>query len=398
MLLVALLALLGPTAPNFLSARNIQTILKGASLTGIAAIGFTLIFILGQLDLSIGAVVMLCGMLTIGMQPEYGWAGAITVSLLAGAAVGLANGLLVVKARVNSFIVTLGSMTVVTGLMHLYSGGGSQSVVDFGLADWLTGPRLALWPGAAIALPLPPVVVITLVLVAVMSVVLRFTRAGRNLTMVGANPQTAWLAGVGSDRYILAGFVLCSLFAAIAGTLFAISLSSMTSAAVLGMRTLMTVLAAVIIGGTMMTGGKGSVLKSYFAVLMLTMLSNGIGCFGYGFEVQIFINGVVLAVVVLYEAYAIHRHNLLKGQRPDLIREAESRPAPTDETNDEGDLAMPQKDRLGLICLTIAAIAVVGIVAICAMYFHYSRAPLRPRPTGRRPSMCMPCGEPTASR
>jgi len=381
-MLIALAVFLALTAPKFVSAFNATTILKGASLNAIAAIGFTLIFILGQLDLSIGAVVMLCGMLTVGLQPELvkaglppwlAWAGSISASLLAGSAVGLVNGLLVVKARINSFIVTLGTMTIVTGLMHLYSEGGSKAVADFRFADWLEDAALPL---------LPPMVIVTLVLVIGSSIVLQKTRLGRSVFLVGGNPEAAWLAGMRRDRYLLTGFVLCSLSAALGGTLFAASLSAMTSAAVLGMRTLMTVLAAVIIGGTSMRGGRGSILKSYFAVLMLTMLFNGIGCFGYGFEVQIFVNGVILAAVVLYEAYAVYRHDLLKGRRPDLLKEVDSGfEVPSsglarDDELAEGETAMTQKDRLPLICLTI--VAVVAIVAITAMYFHYSARPGEP--------------------
>ncbi len=374
-MLLALLVLLSATAPGFQTPYNATSILKGSALNGIAAIGFTLIFILGQLDLSIGAVMMLSGMLTIGLQPSLGWAGAMAVSLLAAAAVGLCNGLLVVKAHVNSFIVTLGTMTIVMGLMHLYSGGGSRSTTDFRFADWLEQPILPL---------LPPIVIITLVLVVGAELALRRMRAGRNLLLVGGNPETAWLAGLNRDRYQVSGFILCSFFAGLAGTLFAAGLSAMTSSAVLGTRTLMTVIAAVIIGGTLMSGGKGSVLKSYLAVLMLTALFNGIGCLGYGFEVQIFVNGVILAVVVLYEAYAIHRHALLKGQRLDLLHEIENEDAPDRVTNKKmEEEAMNQKDRLPLICL--AMVAVAGIVAIAAMYFTHSARPPYPLATSAAP-------------
>ena len=131
LMLVLLFSGLSAFAPNFFSIHNVTTILKGASLNAIVAIGFTVIFILGQLDLSIGAVVMLCGMLTIGLQPAFGWFGSISLAVLAGASAGLINGLLVVKAKINSFIVTLGTMTVLTGLMHLYSKGGSKAIDDF---------------------------------------------------------------------------------------------------------------------------------------------------------------------------------------------------------------------------------------------------------------------------
>ena len=365
LMLALLFTALSAFAPNFLSVHNVTTILKGASLNAIVAIGFTIIFILGQLDLSIGAVVMLCGMLTIGLQPQLGWFGSIILAILVGAVVGLVNGLLVVKARINSFIVTLGTMTVVTGLMHLYSKGGSKAIDDFRFADWLETPLVPF---------IPPIVIITLVLVLAFTLFLNRTPLGRAFFIVGGNAETAWLAGLKRDSFLVAGFIICGLTAAIGGVLFAASLSSMTSAAVLGNRTLMTVLSAVIIGGALMSGGKGSVLKSYFAVLMLTTLFNGIGCFGLGFEVQIFINGIILALVVLYEAFVIYKHDLVKGQRPDLIKEARAMEETWSVMDEEGDSVMTDKDRFALTCITI--VAIVGIVAIFAMYFMHKRAPV----------------------
>ncbi len=313
-MLTVLFAVLSVTASNFLNVYNVTTILEAATLNGIVAIGFTVVFILGQLDLSIGAVVMFAGMLVIGLQPALGWVGAIPAAILAGVLIGAVNGLLVVKARINSFIVTLGMLTIVTSVMQIYSGGGSLSVNDFALADALD---------TAVVPMLPPNVIITLILVAGSSLFLTRTRPGRGFFVVGANPETAWLAGLNRDRYLIAGFIISGAMAAIGGTLFAIRLNSMTSAAILGTRTLMIVLSAAIIGGTLMSGGRGSVVKSYIAVLLLTTLFNGIGCFGLGFEIQMFVNGLILAVVVLYEAYVIHRNDLLRGRRPELIEELE---------------------------------------------------------------------------
>jgi ribose transport system substrate-binding protein len=367
LMLITLCAGLSAFVPTFLSAHNAATIMKGASLNAIVAIGFTVILILGQLDLSVGAVVMLSGMLTIGLQPQLGWGGAMAVALGAGGLIGFINGWLVVRARINAFIVTLSTMTTVTGLMYLYSDGGSKSVDDFRFADWLETPLLLF---------LPPIALVALLLVIVFTLFLRCTRAGRNLFLVGGNPEAAWLAGVERDGYVMMGFVVCGCTAAAGGALFAASLGAMTSAAVLGTRTLMTVLAAVIIGGTTMTGGRGSILKSYFAVLMLTTLFNGIGCIGLGFEVQIFVNGLILAVVVLYEAYAIYRHDLLKGQRPGLMQEAEAGTVFRDDAapdNSEEVEMRPNNDRLALICITFVALAAIITNAVL-----YSRDMARP--------------------
>ena len=353
-MLVVLFLTLSLFAPNFFSIHNVTSILKGASLNAIVAIGFTVIFILGQLDLSIGAVVMLCGMLGIGLQPQFGWFGSIMLAFLAGASVGLVNGLLVVKARINSFIVTLGTMTVVTGLMHLYSKGGSKAIDDFRFADWLETPLVPF---------LPPIVIITLFMVLAFTLFLSRTPIGRAFFIIGGNAETAWLAGLKRDSYLISGFIICGTTAAIGGVLFAASLSSMTSAAVLGNRTLMTVLSAVIIGGAVLSGGKGCVLKSYFAVLMLTTLFNGIGCFGLGFEVQIFVNGIILALVVLYEAFILYKHDMVKGQRPDLIEEAQK----TDRT-------MVNKNRF--VPAGIIIVAIVVIVASSAIYFMRNLSPV----------------------
>ena len=355
LLLIALFSFLAAYGPNFMSVNNLTAILKAASLNAIVAVGFTLILILGQLDLSIGAVVMLCGMLTIGLQPKLGWAGSIVGSLLAGGAVGWVNGWLVVKARINSFIVTLGTLTIVTGLMHLYSGGGSKFIEDYRFADWLQKPVMPL---------LAPIAIIHLLLVAGFSVFLTRTRYGRGFFVVGGNPETAWRAGLNRDRYLRLGFLLCSLTAALGGALFAASLSSMTSASVLGMRTLMTVLASVIIGGTLMTGGRGSIWKTYIAVLLLTTLFNGVGCFGWGFEVQIFVNGLILAVVVLVEAYAIYQRNLLKGQRPYLVVELEEMNRAGEEHFGTKKKVKKDKTRFAMACVAMTVLAAIAIVAM----------------------------------
>lgn len=304
------------TAPNFFNIFNATNILKGASLNAIVAIGFTIILIVGELDLSIGSVVMLCGMLVIGLQPSLGWVVSIAISLIVGMVIGLINGLLVTKAKIDSFIVTLGMMTILEGVMHAYSGGNSMFVNAFAVSGWLETAVIPL---------LPPRVIITIVIIAAVALIMKKTRFGRGFYMVGGNPETAWLAGLNKDLYVISAFIFSSTMSAIGGILFAMSLCSMAGTAILGNRTLMTVLAAVIIGGTGLNGGKGNVVKSVFGVLLLTTLFNGIGCFGLGFEIQILLNGLILAVVVIYEAYAEYKHNLMKGQRSGLLEELASK-------------------------------------------------------------------------
>ncbi len=275
--------------------------------------------ICGQLDLSIGSVITFSGVLALGLEPALGFAGAIAVAVVGGIIVGLFNGLLVAKAKINSFIVTLGTLTILRGTVYQFSGGNSISVSNdqaFAISDFLGKNLLPL---------VTPRILIMLVLVVVVELVLRRTRAGRNFYIVGGNRATAWLAGINTDSYLIAAFVLSGVMAAIGGV---VSVLVSTAATLnLGENSLMYVISATIIGGTAMSGGKGGVLRSVVAIMSLEMLYTGIILFGLGNEVKIFFAGLILAYVVLYEAYAVYRHEKTLGQRPELMKELAARPS-----------------------------------------------------------------------
>ncbi len=318
-LFVAVFAFMSLLAPKFFNVFNFTTILNAVTMNATVAIGFTLVMICGQLDLSIGTVITFAGVLTMGLQPFLGFTGSIIVAVAGGAIVGLVNGLLVTKARINSFIVTLGTMTILQGSIYQFSGGNSISVTTdevFSISDFLSKNLVPL---------VTPRVLITLVLVAVVELMLRRTRAGRNFYIVGGNRTTAWLAGIATDRYTTGAFVLSGVTAAIGGV---VSVLVSTAATLkLGENSLMYVISATIIGGTAMSGGKGGVLRSVVAIMTLEMLYTGIILFGLGNEVKIFFAGLILAYVVLYEAYAVYRHDKTLGQRPELMKELAARRA-----------------------------------------------------------------------
>ena len=297
-------------APKFFNVFNFTTILNAIAMNATVAVGFSVVMICGQLDLSIGTVITFAGVITMGLEPTLGFPGAIAVAVLGGAIVGLVNGLLVAKAKISSFIVTLGTMTILQGSIYQFSGGNSISVATdqaFSISDFL-GKNL-------LPLVTPRVVVVELVL--------RRTRAGRNFYIVGGNKATAWLAGVNTDRYLIAAFILSGVTAAIGGV---VSVLVSTAATLkLGENSLMYVISATIIGGTAMSGGKGGVLQSVIAIMALEMLYTGIILFGLGNEVKIFFAGLILAYVVLYEAYAVYRHEKTLGQRPELMKELADR-------------------------------------------------------------------------
>ena len=302
-------------APRFFNVFNLTTIMRTMAMNATVAIGFTIILIIGQLDLSIGTIVTFTGILGLGLKEYLGFGGSVPVAIIAGGLIGLVNGLLVAKAKINSFIVTLGMMTVLQGAIYTFTGGNSVSLSTpdaFAVSDWLA---LMIFP------LITPRVLITIILVVAASIFMKKTQIGRNFYMVGGNVQTAWLAGIDTDRYTIAAFVISGVSCGIGGILFAME----SAAATLNMGTssLMYVISATIIGGTAMSGGKGGIFKTFMAILMLDVLYNGIILFGLGNEVKIFIAGVILATVVLYEAYVAYKHEKVIGQRPELLKELE---------------------------------------------------------------------------
>jgi len=297
-------------APNFLNLFNMSTLLKGMCMNAMLACGFTIVVITGHFDLSIAAVLKLGIVLVIGLQPELGWELSILIAIISGSILGFINGILVTKLKIHSFIATLGTMIIIEGLVMIYSRGGSLSISDFTFSDWMESTVFFIFS---------PRVLITICIIVMVELFLTRTKYGKRLYMVGGNRETAWLAGIGTDNYVIMAFVGSGILASISGVLTAISLSAFVPS--MGNDALIMVMAAVIIGGTKLSGGKGSVFKSMIAVLALTTLFNGLSGIGTPIEARLLVNGLVLAIVVLYESYVSYKNERIKGQRPNLLKE-----------------------------------------------------------------------------
>ncbi|MFB3786706.1 MAG: substrate-binding domain-containing protein [bacterium] len=355
-LLLLVFSCMACIAPHFFTLPNQTTILKGMSLSMPAAIGFTIVMIGGQLDLSIGTNLTLGGMMAIGLQPHWGWEGSILAALLCGITVGLINGVLVAKVKVDSFIATLGTMTITQGLIYMFCHGGTLTLDSFQFGTWMETPFLPL---------LSPRVFITVLLLFMAEFLLLYTHVGRNIYLVGGNPTTAWNAGLPVDHYIIGAFVISGFLACLGGVLFGIGINS--AMPTMGNNSLMEVVAAVIIGGTSMTGGRGSVVKSMVALIALTMLYNGLECLGAGWEIRKIASGVVLAAIVLFDARAAARQRILRGHRHELLDEWNA--MRKNENSNEWDTKMDRKDTMTFALATVGVVGCVAITAIFAMYF-----------------------------
>lgn len=346
-LLVAALAVFTAATgrPNYLSALNLTNIAYQASLVGIMGVAMTVMLITGAFDLSVASVAALAAATLIGLAGPLGFWPAVVAALAVAAGVGLVNGLIVLFVGINAFIVTLGAMTAVRGLVLIVTGGRSLMVQDphvlaamaafeggrapvywalagagvvlalLGLSSLLRRDRaartrdfgflgggLVVYLAALLAGPgftAPNPVVYAAAFTLIVWFVLAFTTLGRRIYAVGGNAEAARLAGVNVRAYKLAAFLLSSLAAGFAGVLFGSRLGSINPTALQGAE--LTVIAAAILGGTSLFGGAGSVIKTVVGALLLFTLTNGFNVLNLGANYQGLIEGVVLvAAAAIY--------------------------------------------------------------------------------------------------
>lgn len=321
--------------PPYLSGENLGNIAYQASLVGIMGVAMTVMLITGAFDLSVGSVAALSAAVLIGLASTIGAVPAAIAALCTGAAIGLLNGAIVQFIGINAFIVTLGTLTAVRGLVLILTGGRSLMVENPQVLAQLLVFESArvpvFWVGIAIALVVITIaamkrrvielaagaVVAVLALLAgpdfavaapvaylalftaAMWAILRFTVIGRRLYAVGGNAEAARLSGVNVHAYKLGAFVLSGTAAGFAGVLFGSRLGAINPTALQGSE--LTVIAAAILGGTSLFGGAGSVVKTVVGALLLFTLTNGFNILNLGANYQGLIEGiVVIAAAAIY--------------------------------------------------------------------------------------------------
>lgn len=266
----------------FLSWGNITNILVQTSTIGLIALGMTLVMINGNIDLSVGATLGLAASLAVGLQ-DISMTLAIAAALGAGIVLGAINGLIVWKTGVNAFIVTLGAMLGVRGLLFVYTGEQSFYASNFAFSDF----------GMSSIGPMPVLAIIFLVCVLIMHLVLTRTSHGRNTFAVGGNPEASIDAGIRLGRHMMINFIIVGFFAALAGVLLSSQMGASTPN--LGRDYELWVITAVVLGGTKLTGGYGSILGTLGGVLAIGILRNGMNLM----QVPAFYVLVVLGVILI---------------------------------------------------------------------------------------------------
>lgn len=273
----------------FLTLQNLENVLRQVSLDAPVVFGQAIVLIAGGIDISVGATMAMAAALTIGLQ-EYGTVPAVIAALAFGAAVGAFNGLLVTRGGIVPFVATLGTMSVLRGLLLTYTGQQPLSGTD---------DAFVFWGGGSIGI-VPVPFILSMIILAALVVFLGSTRAGRNIYAIGGNREAAYIAGIAVKRFELLAFVLSGALAAVSGVLLASRLNSATTQ--LGVDTPLLAISAALIGGASLLGGRGTIVGAFLGVLALGMLTNGMNLLGVNTYYQIAVKAMILIAVVAIDA------------------------------------------------------------------------------------------------
>lgn len=291
--LILLCIFLSFATDKFMSLRNILNILDQISVLGIMAVGMTLVILIGGIDLAVGSVLALAMMVMGYLANVAGlpMVAAILLALLAAGLTGAVSGLMITAFRVPAFIATLAMMSVARGLANMITDG--QQIVGFpGWFSLLAYNRI----GGFLTLT----VAIMLVVFLLGWLYLRYTAGGRSLYAIGGNPEVARLAGINVNAYTVGVYVVSGLLAGLAGVVLAMRLDSVQPTA--GVSYELDTIAAVVIGGTSLTGGRGGIFGTIIGVLIIGVLRNGLNLLGVSPFMQAVVIGVVIALAVAAEA------------------------------------------------------------------------------------------------
>jgi ribose/xylose/arabinose/galactoside ABC-type transport system permease subunit len=302
--LIVLCIIFAILEPAFLSTRNIFNVIRQVSIYGMLAIGMTFVILTSGIDLSIGSVLALAGLvaaaaekgstglLDVGAGQAQGLglpiavASAIAVGLMAGAA----NGLAISRLRVPAFIVTLGAMSIFRGMALVFSKGQPISAFRDAYKFW----------GQGMIGPVPVPVILFLVSAVVAHIVLRYTKYGRHVYAVGGNQEAARLSGLNVKGIILSVYVIMGFFAGLSGFILSSRLNSAEQVAGIGYE--LTVIAGVVIGGTSLTmGGEGGVFGTVIGILLIGVLSNGLTLMNVSAYYQQIIIGLIIIFAVFFD-------------------------------------------------------------------------------------------------
>lgn len=296
MALIAIIIVSAAVSGNFLTPTNISNVLVRASVVGVVSIGMTIVLLVGGIDLSVSYIMSLTACLLARMlqaQVEAGKTGmalgSVLIVLALGCFIGLVNGTIIVMRNLEPFIVTLGVGEVISGITMLYTNGAPG------------GKLTEFWTnfGKAELIGIPSTVWVFAVMMVIFMVVLHKTIFGRHIYAIGSNAEAARLTGIKVKINKIMAYVLCGFTAALAGIMLMIRVRIGEPKGASGYD--MDAIAAVVIGGTAMSGGKGTLAGTLAGVLIMAIMNNILNLTGVNANLQIVVKGLIILIAVLIQ-------------------------------------------------------------------------------------------------
>ena len=295
--LIILMAVITIINSNFLTANNLLNLLLQVTSNALIAFGMTFVILTGGIDLSVGSILALSSALTAGLLGSgMPVTLAILISLILGCILGMMNGLLISYGKLAPFIVTLATMTIFRGATLVYTNGNP---ITKGLSDTFLFQFLG--QGYIVGIPFP--VIIMFIVFIVLYVLLHKTAFGKSVYAIGGNEKAAYISGVKLNKVKIIIYSISGIMASISGLIITSRLSSAQPTA--GASYEMDAIAAVVLGGTSLSGGKGRILGTLIGTLIIGVLNNGLNIIGVSAFWQQVVKGVVILIAVLIDRFKV---------------------------------------------------------------------------------------------
>ena len=288
--LIILCIIVSVISPTFLAVSNLRNLFTQISVNAVISLGMTFVILTGGIDLSVGSIVAIAGAVSAVTIKNTGSISlGILAALLTGIAVGFINGIIVSKGRIQAFIATLATQTVFRGVTYVFTGGNPISGLGDGFIK-LTNSRI-------LGVPVP--VIITIIVFAICAYVLTQTRYGRYVYAVGGNEDSSRLSGINVNRVKSWVYIISGATAAIAGIIVTSRIGSAAPTAGSGYE--LDAIAAIVIGGTNLVGGEGTIIGTIIGVLIIGVLNNGLNLMDVSAFYQTIVKGLVILLAVLID-------------------------------------------------------------------------------------------------
>lgn len=292
--LLVLIAIVSCLSDNFFTLNNFFNILQQTSINAIIAVGMTLVILTAGIDLAVGSIFALAGALTASMiSSDISPFIAISASLIISALLGAFSGVIIAKGKLQAFIATLVMMLILRGVTQVYTKGSPISTGTNDNSEIFESIAF----GRIFGIPVP-ILIMALVFIAAWYL-LKYTRLGRYIYALGGNEAATRLSGINVDRVKIIVYALSGLLCALASTIEVSRLSSAQPTAGTGYE--MDAIAAVVLGGTSMSGGRGKIFGTLIGALILGFLNNGLNMLGVDAYYQMIVKGVVILLAVLVD-------------------------------------------------------------------------------------------------